>query len=257
MLLSILVPALRRARQQTRMTICKSNIRQLYIANTAYATQNDEFYVRAAYDIFDGFGGKNRWHGVRESSGVDPNPDKNTFDPKKGPLRAYLNNGQVKQCPTKVGFIKEGCMNAFEAGCGGYGYNAEGVGSRSYQYGYCQKAMHSSMKTTEIEMAAQTVMFTDTAFVEGFKSKYLIEYSFCKPPFRVTKDTWSGNVTEDCHNTPSIHFRHIDETNVTWCDGHVSAEKLSFSDYFTGEEIREFKIGWFGPDSNLLFKPYK
>lgn len=257
LLMGILVPSLSRARQQVRSVVCRGNIRQLYLANEGYTSDNVGFYVRAAFDIWGstGFGlggGRHRWHGVREASGTHPDPEKNTFDPLKGPLRVYLADGKVKQCPQIVRFVKDGSKNAFEAGCGGYGYNSVGVGSRNYQYGFCDEAMRSSMKTTEIRQPSKNVMFTDTAFVQGYPDRYLIEYSFCEPPRFVF---FNGvKIIEVGRPVPSIHFRHLGETNVVWCDGHVSSEPFAFSK-LEQEVLEQFKIGWFGLEDNRLFRP--
>lgn len=251
-LTGVMLPCLGRARRQCRATICWSNIRQLYIANSGYSLENDDFYVRAAYDYFEGFGGRHRWHGVRKSDGVAPDPAKNTFDPLKGPLKNYLSDGEVKECPALVKFIKDGAMNAFEAGCGGYGYNAIGIGSRSYQYGFCDRAVRSSMKTVEISRPDRKVMFTDTAFTQGSPPSYIIEYSFCEPPRAVMN--FGNGPRETGRLKASIHFRHLGKTNVVWCDGHITAESIDFPPQAI-EQIEEFKIGWFGPDDNSLFRP--
>jgi len=247
------MPSLSRGRQQARSAVCKSNLRQLAIANIGYASENDGFYVRAAYDMFTGFGGRHRWHGMREAATVHPDPEKNTFDPRKGPLSAYLADGKVKKCPQIVKFVEDGSRNAFEAGCGGYGYNSDGVGSRSYQYGDGDKAMRSSMRSTEIRRPAEKVMFTDTAFVQGFFRFYVIEYSFCRPPYIVELDS-EGGISERYRWKPSIHFRHLEKTNVAWCDGHICSEEFAFST-FSQKLLDEFRIGWFGPENNKLFRP--
>ncbi len=248
LLMGILMPALSRARREAYSVVCRSNIYQIYLANEGYASENDGFYVRAAYDIWEGGsfgGGLHRWHGVRD------NPDV-PFDPLKGPLRAYLANGKVKQCPQTVRFVEDVNQNAFEAGCGGYGYNSVGVGSRNYQYGFCDEAMRSSEKAIGISQPYKKVMFTDTGFVQGDESKYIIEYSFCEPPHFVF---FNGiNIIEVGRPVPSIHFRHLGKTNVVWCDGHVSSEPFAFST-LEQRTLEQFKIGWFGPEDNRLFRP--
>ncbi len=249
-LTGILLPALSRVRQQARIVICRSNIRQLYLANIGYAMENDNYYVPAAEDMMflaSGLfssGGMHRWHGVRESDGVDPDPNKNTFDPQKGPLSSSLADGEVKECPGLVDFVKEGSLNAFEAGCGGYGYNSIGVGSRSYKTSLGADPFRLSMKTTEITNPALKVMFTDTAFLVIWPYEYLIEYSFCEPPL----DIWGWPTI------PSIHFRHLDKANIVFCDGHVSSEPMSFT-LEEQPEWKNYKIGWFGPKDNRYFRP--
>ncbi|MFA5422786.1 MAG: prepilin-type N-terminal cleavage/methylation domain-containing protein [Phycisphaerae bacterium] len=249
LLISIALPCLAAAGEQCSAVVCRSNIRQLHIANTGYALSNNDYYVRAAPDIDSGYGGRERWHGVRLSDTPSADPDLNTFDPTKSPLNDYINDGKVKECPAKVKYTKEG-IDAFEAGCGGYGYNSTGVGSRTYQYGFCNKAMQTSMKLTDIRQSADKIMFTDTAFNDNGQ---LIEYSFCEPPMFVLHT--GKKIKEYPGVTPSIHFRHRGKTNVVWCDGHVSAEELDFPPE-AFDQTDEFKIGWFGPENNSLFKPW-
>ena len=45
LLMGMLVPSLRLARASARSVVCKSNIRQLHIANSNYAVQHDDRYV--------------------------------------------------------------------------------------------------------------------------------------------------------------------------------------------------------------------
>ena len=257
LLLGILMPALAHARGQGYSIVCRSNVRQLYLANMGYSLENDDYYVLAAEDIMiKSGGGRHRWHGMRESYGVDPDPLKNTFDPYKGPLYGYLGGGKVKECPGMRSFIKDGAKNAFEAGCGGFGYNFEGVGSRMYKWSpdwsipYDNPAKYS-MRSVEISRADTKVMFADTGYeVDGG----IIEYSFCQPPKYVLNLYGAAEEKANSKPKPTIHFRHFGSANVAWCDGHVSDEKLSFpeSQMKVGDEA---KIGWFGPADNSLFRP--
>jgi nitrite reductase (NADH) large subunit len=126
--------------------------------------------------------------------------------------------------------------NAFEDACGGYGYNAYGVGSRFCLSGYNAQSQTVGMDPADIRDPARTVMFCDAAFGQPYGTPtYLIEYSFAEPPRDV-----DGNRT-----TPSIHFRHNGQANVIWCDGHVSAERRTLS-YDARHEA--FNLGWFGTD---------
>lgn len=257
LLISIALPCLAAAGRQCSAVVCRSNIRQLHIANTGYALSNNDFYVTAASDLVfhdngaPSNGGKYRWHGERLSDGANADPRLNTFDPAKSPLNDYINDGKIKECPANVRYTKEG-IDAFEGGCGGYGYNLTGVGSRCYQYNYYSdiRTMKLSMKITEIKNCAKKVMFTDTAYDNAGQ---LIEYSFCEPPMFVLYK--SKKIKEYAGVTPSIHFRHRGKANVVWCDGHVSVEELDFPPEAL-DRTDEFKIGWFGPKDNSLFKPW-
>ena len=67
LLAGIMMPSLARAKALARSVVCQTNLRQIHLANHMYSTENDGYYVPAAPDILEGFGGRHRWHGVRES----------------------------------------------------------------------------------------------------------------------------------------------------------------------------------------------
>jgi prepilin-type processing-associated H-X9-DG protein len=218
------------ARAAAEAAVCRSNLRELAAANLAYAADHGRF-VAAAEDISTT--NHIRWHGVRSGG--------QAFDGAQGPLAEYLGGGGasawVRRCP---GFRPEAA--GFEAACGGYGYNALGVGSEACLPGdYDKNAV--GMRATAIVHPAATVMFADAAFWDGSgKKARLIEYSFAEPP------QWAGGGTPD----PTIHFRHRGRANVAWVDGHVSAEKRERTDGRSAAQA----LGWFGPDDNELFDPF-
>ncbi|MHC4205919.1 MAG: type II secretion system protein [Planctomycetota bacterium] len=247
LLTAILMPALGAARSQSRALACKSNLRQLVIASTGYATESDGFYVPAASDMWDG-AGLHRWHGQRDALG-EP------FDPLRGPLIAYLADGRVKECPLKVEFVKGLDWNTnFEQGGGGYGYNMTYIGSRTAQstVGSVQAWKDSYAMTarmTEIAAPALTLMFADTAMANDQKS--LIEYSFAEPPFTV----YDGRPVTGFYLSPSIHFRHRNQANVGWADGHIEPRRRAGSSDKNayGVNSADMNLGWFEPVDNTLF----
>jgi prepilin-type processing-associated H-X9-DG protein/prepilin-type N-terminal cleavage/methylation domain-containing protein len=247
--IAILLPALSEVRSQARWVVCKSNLRQLFLANTGYATENDNHYVPAAPDITSPQGGKYRWHGVRNS------PDE-PFDPLKGPLAAYLVDGKVKQCPQRVDFVKgQQWNNNFEQGCGGYGYNHIYLGSRQWQVSPAktmqeiERSGWKTTQTTEVSRPAETLMFADTAMSN--RQPYLIEYSFAEPPFYVYK----GRPETSFYLSPSIHFRHSSRANVGWADGHIDSHLMAVFNNSNayGVDSAQTKLGWFEPIDNSPF----
>ena len=209
---------------------CRSNLRQLAAANLAYAADHGR-YVAAAADIE---GPNNiRWHGVRAGG---------KFDGARGPLAPYLGGGGasawVRRCP---GFKPD--AEGFETSCGGYGYNALGVGSELCLPGDGVKT-EVGMRPGALARPAETVMFADAAYLQGSgKQAKLIEYSFAEPPQSV-----GGGIPP----WPTIHFRHRGRANVVWCDGHVTSETRDR----TGARGAGHQLGWFGPDDNGLFDPF-
>jgi prepilin-type N-terminal cleavage/methylation domain-containing protein/prepilin-type processing-associated H-X9-DG protein len=247
LLMAILIPALGAARSESRALACKSNLRQLLLAGIGYATENDGAYVPAASDLWDN-AGLHRWHGRRDTRN-DP------FDPLRGPLVGYLADGGVKECPAKVDFVKgHDWSTNFEQGCGGYGYNMTYIGSRLWQgdAGSIQAWKDSYARTTrmaEIVSPGETVMFADTAMVKDGRS--LIEYSFAEPPFTVH----NGRPVTELYMSPSIHFRHREQANVGWVDGHIEPRRMAgFNDKNAyGVNSSDMNLGWFEPVNNTLF----
>jgi prepilin-type N-terminal cleavage/methylation domain-containing protein/prepilin-type processing-associated H-X9-DG protein len=247
LLLAISMPAFTAARAGTLTLVCKTNLHQLLLACISYTNENDGYFVPAASDMFSG-PGLNRWHGTR-SSLDEP------FDSSRGPLAGYLANSQVKECPNKVTFVKDQNWNSnYEQGCGGYGYNMTYIGSRLWQSGLKTKrdwldAYARTTRAGEIKVPAKTLVFSDTAM--GNDGDNLIEYSFAEPPFALR----DGVPVTTCYMSPSIHFRHNDNANIAWADGHVSQLEIAEFDNINayGVNSAELGLGWFNPIDNSLF----
>lgn len=241
-LAGVLLAALISAKQTALRAKCTSNLRQLAMANLAYADDYDGRFVPAAADIFSTGGGQWRWHGWRPSLDAP-------FQPRKSPLWPYLGRSSgVKMCPL-VALTEGASPNPFELGGGGYGYNASYVGGSYWKYGFVARSAMEAARISEVRSPGRTVMFTDTAMPQSFPEQHIIEYSFCEPPYFVGE-----NSVTYWRTSPSIHFRHNGRAMVAWCDGHVSSERMSFTAAsIYGGDNRRFKIGYFGPDSNDLF----
>ena len=95
LLMGIVMSALVTSRAKSKQLVCRSNLRQLLLANIGYASENDGSYVHAASDIFAD--NKHRWYGIRDNINKP-------FDSAKGPLASYWGRSCIK-CPTKVNFI--------------------------------------------------------------------------------------------------------------------------------------------------------
>jgi prepilin-type N-terminal cleavage/methylation domain-containing protein/prepilin-type processing-associated H-X9-DG protein len=235
-LAGLIVPFVQQGRAAAEKARCAANLKQLHLANSLYAHEHGS-YVPAASDIWGA--NLHRWHGVR--SGLD-----SAFDGSLGPLVEYLGkNKAIRECPSLKGFSEDG----FEKGCGGYGYNVRGVGSRSYLSGMLE-GQELGMQPERIRDPASTVMFADCAFLQSRRGeRSLIEYSFAEAVRFIAWDRPEERGRAD----PSIHFRHSGEANVVWCDGHVSSEPMSYS---KNPAYENMQLGWFGPDDNTLFDPF-
>lgn len=254
LLIAILMPAMASARAGAKAAACRSNLRQLVLANIGYSNENEGFYVPAAKDLWQGvYGGLHRWHGIR-------NDKDSPFDPLKGPLAGYLADGKVKECPEKAGFTKDrGWSINFEMGCGGYGYNMTYIGSRLWRSGITtidawRKAYAETTNSTEVKRPAATLMFADTAFYQA--NQYLIEYSFAEPPYFVVdgKPDMGGKVYNG-YPSPSIHFRHYSRANIAWADGHIEWREMARHNGKNSPAVgsASMKLGWFETVDNTPF----
>lgn len=247
LLLSIVLPSLSGTRELAERSVCQSNIRQLHLANQGYAVDNRQYYVRAAYRIWED--NEHRWHGQRDTTSE-------AFDPARSDLARYMgDSGMIKECPSFVAGIdydnSPGAASAFEAGCGGYGYNATYIGGRYDLHGSTMQASHHSARSTSPANPGRTVMFADTAYLQsGSNGTEQIAYSFVEPPYMQTNpgppSSWRPN--------PSTHFRHAGTASVAWVDGHITAEPFAFTAAYQThsnasiEESETHQIGWFGED---------
>lgn len=234
-LAALLIPAVKRGREAAAAAGCVSNLRQLVMANTLYATDHGH-YVPAAADMYST--NLRRWHGARQNAG-------SAFDGKRGALAPYMGAlGEIRRCPAAPDFATDiPGHNAFEASCGGYGYNMLGVGSRILTEGHNALGVERGVNPGDVRRPTRTIMFADAAFPQPYGAPtYLIEYSFIEP--RRFPDGTPGQ--------PSLHFRHRGRAHVAWCDGHVTAEELTLphSQGFTA-----LNVGWFGNPEDDYISP--
>lgn len=249
LLMGILLPALSHARESGRAIVCGSNVRQLVTANLTYAVDNREYLVPASYDALTNL---DRWHGRRDTTSE-------AFDPAKGLLASYLGvGGAVKKCPTFLTFRDDDPGEwtvTFEAGTGGYGYNAQYVGGRNDTQNFPANSTVTA-RTDDIHRPTQTIFFADAAiYRETAGTTFAIEYSFINGPYWVNADGTFGPFQPN----PTMHFRHNSTTaNVAWGDGHVTRSEIEFTTpnlvytpSLTDEDVLAAGFGWIGDPATM------
>ena len=247
LLTAILIPTLAASKNQAKMLLCKSNLRQLALANQNYANDHHGYSVPGALNIDTV--NLHRWYGRRASTD-DP------FDTSKGPLAPYLEATELR-CPQKVRYTDLiPSHELYECGNGGYGYNFVYIGSKIWESGLETPNSSKSAKLTAIRQPQSTVLFTDTAFARRIETEpTLIRYAFVEPRFFVV----GKEPTSAWDPAPSIHFRHRKRTCIVWADGHADDKKTArydgISEDESGDWVRplEFDVGWFEPMDNSPF----
>ena len=87
-LMSVLIPALKSAKDQARTTVCRANLKSYGLAGTLYMAENDARFPNAQRWLYD-IGGQAvvpcRWHDARSQA--------------DGTLWPYLGHMDVHMCP--------------------------------------------------------------------------------------------------------------------------------------------------------------
>jgi prepilin-type N-terminal cleavage/methylation domain-containing protein/prepilin-type processing-associated H-X9-DG protein len=217
---------------RARIAESSNNLRNLVIANQGYEIDH------GVYCPADNQGNSLRWHG-RRSSG------QGKFDPTEGLLSPYLGKSRrVNICPLFQAMVLD--AESFEAGTGGYGYNAAYIGGKPGCPWDRSTKLRLSERAANVWNPARTVMFTTTAYA---RAGGLQEYPYCEPPF------WDfGSGPSGSRPSPSVHFRANGKAIVAWCDGSVTLESNNreneHGDNPHGGDSHEFDLGWFGTEEN-------
>ncbi len=226
LLVGILLPALGAARKSAQRIKCLSNARQIGIAVTAYATDNDDFYINYKNDFFD----SGVIHGLRAPS--------KWYWTSKLVLDNYLPGMESYVCPSmnvsgKIGAVQnlEDFIDAeVESAVGPrlhwwnmthYGMNAYFLGSKlgspfAPGYAFNKKNANSTPRVSEVLKTSDTIFCADSINEEQ----------------TVQKNFRGVNYLFPSHDDPGTQIghsdaRHASSINVTWADGHGSNVSIS------------------------------
>lgn len=233
----ILIPCFFKIRMKAWGVMSGNNLRQLTVANMAYAADNECFVPQ------DDWWNHRRWSGARSGYGQP-------YDPTKGLLADYLGKSRrVTPCPLFTHMMnRQETRASFETGSGGYGYNDYIGGGIAPNYTDDVQRLRISRRLFQVSFPSTTIMFATTALA---RQGGVQEYPFCHPPF------WTDEygVPQPFFGRPSasLHFRFNGKAIVSWCDGHISFQTLDdrgagYNPY--GGDAQKEQLGWFGPDEN-------
>ena len=263
-LAAILMPALMSAKGKAREISCLSNLKQIALANSLYESTYKRFVPfrngthptgGAAWDSGQW------WFGYR-------NDNTQKWDVSKGLLVNYLDNkGKTITCPQAKLLPIDGATS-MNGGVGGYGYNANGVGSTAYLDGYRASDQTScwdngGMPSSQIASPSKTVMFADAANLKWGTTSTLEEKAELTIPYSlydVATDKLKCKKPAGSQMYGTMHFRHLDYTaNVVWVDGHATPERMTFNWAWGGAQDsnrEKMGLGMFGPQDNSMMDPW-
>ena len=201
---AMLLPALTGARSAAQRADCVGNLRQLGVATEMYLGDNANlFFNRCAAPTA---AGQQWWFGWL-ASGTE---GQRAFDLATGNLFPYLHGSQVRLCPSPAWntpqFKLKGTNVIFSYGGNAYVFAAAGQRPNG-----AAKFLHPS----------DTMLYSDAAQVNTFQAPASASHPMFEEFYYVDLETNYANP----NNTPNAHFRHAQQANVTFADGHVALEK--------------------------------
>jgi prepilin-type N-terminal cleavage/methylation domain-containing protein/prepilin-type processing-associated H-X9-DG protein len=224
-LMSILMPALRKAREQAKKIVCQNNLKTIGLGDQMYANDSDD------------------WH-VPVINGLSPN-DEHWF---KNPLfikliamkgrynteaeRGYNADTLPKEykCPTDKRTIEKGLFVEGKLVQGtSYGMNGMGL------YSCCDRGWHYSnntnpppmahcLKVSQVVRPSEKFFFMDAVW-------YVVNRDDAK--YKTIWDVYHDSMGSWAYDAPS--FRHSEGANVLFYDGHVK--------YLLKEQIYHYSGG--------------
>jgi len=206
---AILLPAVAKAKLSAQRAACESNLRQLGIATELYWDDNagNCFYFYSVPKTVNGMSGALWWFGWIE--GTQAAEGQRAFDLSLGVLFPYLRGNDVRLCPSLTWnspyFQLKGTNVIFS-----YGYNRYVSPTTAVGYANIRR----------VSKPSETALFSDSAIVDTFQNA-----TASNPMFEECYYLELASDYADLDNVENTHFRHSQQANVLFCDGHVGPEK--------------------------------
>ncbi len=225
LLVSMLLPSLSRAKEQTRRVICLSNLRQMATAAHSYAAGSDDSYPIAYYfeykpPLFISYA----WD---FTSIKDSSTGKTRVE--LGLLWAGAGSLKIQQCPSF-----SGAANWQEDPYTGYNYNTSYIGHGSGE------SIVAPVRASKVHAPSDCALFGDGQYASGANK-------FMRAPWPNPGDAGFFGRAAGTQG-----FRHLGKTNVAFCDGHAA----SLSECYTETDPAEVPniapgTGFLSPDNSL------
>ena len=242
LLVSILMPALSRAREQAKFVLCKTQLKSYGLAAKMYVNNNDDRYTYSRDSIFreDPRGNRNcQWHDGRYD--YPANEFDHTPANIQGSLWSYLESSMdIHLCPTFMNFA-----NAYGKDHPGHD-NAIPIDP---QYSYSQNNFLGRSigvyKDSQVQNPSEVFVFVEETIwrIPGFASHVLNDTVFWS---RHPKDPagFEGDCIATYHNT-NLENRNDGDGNAVFADGHVELKSAYDSRTLSwGTVSASFRYSW-------------
>lgn len=233
-LLAVLLPALRRVKEQARMAVCQSNLRQYGLAGKMYSDDHDYYFPYSFKWLYKDEGRGCRWHD--KSMNLDKKPD------LAGGLWPYLKAKDIHLCPSFNVVARQ--MSCYI--CNGRTIPVEpqyGYGMNSYLHGdgwnpvpqQYRLLIYNTKKELNVRHPANVFYFSEenTWPIEGLSGAGVNDNNLRSTP----------NCRTDCfatfHRAPASDLNK-GLANAVFVDGHVE----TVSAYPAGNT---YQMSWPGP----------
>ncbi|MBL8759868.1 MAG: prepilin-type N-terminal cleavage/methylation domain-containing protein [Phycisphaerae bacterium] len=244
LLIAILLPALGKARESGRQTVCLSQLKQLQIGWDLYADANKDVIVPGrAPNLAGGAGNPDNWYEIGNGKKFRPTwvsrmgqyigvyPFAEPADESRPDYNRQDYDNKFFQCPVAAEWKDE------RNHCFGYNYQFLGNSRVSADKYHHFPVRRSKIQSFDRTIVAADSMGTAAAFPEADRSPYendgrtesaLGNEGFTIDPPRLTPDS---DIASDPHrNAP--HARHAKKVNVTFADNHaklLSLQELGYA----------------------------
>ena len=200
---AMLLPALGKAKNSAKRADCQGNLRQLGLAAILYWDD----HAGKCFKLSDGNtnSGTTWWFGWLNNTQPE---GQRPFDLSAGKLFPYLNDSDVRLCPSLDAFSPQFKLKATNVVCS-YGYN-----SRLSPAGV-------TMNIDQLRCVSDTAIFADAAQANDFQAPASHSNPMLEEWYYLDTATNFSSASYYAHS----HFRHAARANVTFADGHVDLEK--------------------------------
>ena len=233
-LMAMLIPGLRGAREQARSVKCASNLRQFGTAFQMYANSNRDYAMPLAYfDVwpFTYWWGTDTPDGIQHATGF-------TWPY----LGSAPGDSSIFECPTQRHGTYEHLQGEADQVSSTYGYNGYYL-CPPQTPGWASQIGHRPWRRMlDVRDSWRLLVFADTMIEwgDGLKNSALLD-----PPKLFSNGVWTDN------SFPTTSFRHSRRTNAAFADGHVAANGPR-GGHLTAPQ---FDIGSIGTDNDPYYVP--